>query len=675
MSPDANPGLVEATAAADATPLIFSEPPPLVRTEALIIAEGRRARDIVGHLRRSENRDVQQRDDRWHIAASPRDYRQLLSHAGQLARVIAVVLDEDHQERRIPSDGLDNFLREQAAEGALILLVPALSAGRPSRLFDPRERLPELARGGHAILDSAIARSPFWWGKSKRSFDRRVADVIALAVVACRSAIVRRELLQGLPGEAMPILTVGTMLAPSAREAPHDDLNNPPLGSEASWVSGDPKRSDPAVLFSARINPEEVGSYENESQIVVEGRKRENRFPEFAGRVLAPMFSRRRRAPGRPTHRLEQLPSVNSAINSALSMPEYCSSFVISDEALGSFSLAVTGETPTLDAVETASRSGWRIARYTDTGTLRRLAEESERSGTFPDEVDIGPLRSHPINRSLATRGVDQRDVIRVSYDLMSEWLDELSPMDRQSARENARPMRSATRQYGEPENDHLLMRDYVLGEEPAAQGLRNLLSRDGTPLAPRALKRSADLLKCWTPPSPGFQRYALVDGAVPVVLVELRDNEVPVQDLFVIDGDLAVPALFRSRVFGVWARATLPAASSWMARFSVASTFGGFPIAAPFRIIGQEGSLAALVADGASSSLMSELAREVSQHIERALASHPSNSWKAAHRVTDTVPAMARLNEMILAFYGLPDDSNDIVILRRLQQMNAAFD
>lgn len=47
-------------------------------------------------------------------------------------------------------------------------------------------------------------------------------------------------------------------------------------------------------------------------------------------------------------------------------------------------------------------------------------------------------------------------------------------------------------------------------------------------------------------------------------------------------------------------ARMTLPTASSWMARFSVANTFGGFPLAEPFRIVGQEGSLAALVAHAA---------------------------------------------------------------------------
>jgi hypothetical protein len=236
--------------------------------------------------------------------------------------------------------------------------------------------------------------------------------------------------------------------------------------------------------------------------------------------------------------------------------------------------------------------------------------------------------------------------------------------------------MRSATRPYGEPSSDLLLTRDFVLGDQPGASRLRDLLELDSrTKLAPRALKRSADLVKCWTPPTPGFQRYAMVDGTVPVVVVEMRDDEVPVQDLFVIDGDLAVPTLFRSGVFAVWARATLPAASSWMARFSVVNTFGGFPIVPPFRIAVQEGGPVALVAEGAVSSRMEELTREVNHHIERAVASHPPSGWKAAHRVTDTLPVMAQLNEMILDLYGLPRDADDIVILRRLQQMNTELD
>ena len=133
------------------------------------------------------------------------------------------------------------------------------------------------------------------------------------------------------------------------------------------------------------------------------------------------------------------------------------------------------------------------------------------------------------------------------------------------------------------------------------------------------------------------------------------------------------MPALFRSRVFRIWAGATLPSASSWMARFSVTSTFGGFPIVEPFRIVGQEGSLAALVAYGAPRRLHT-LADEVGRQIERQLARLHSQGWKAAHELGATGRAMDRLNEMILDWYGLPKNASDIAVLTRLQELNATL-
>ena len=118
---------------------------------------------------------------------------------------------------------------------------------------------------------------------------------------------------------------------------------------------------------------------------------------------------------------------------------------------------------------------------------------------------------------------------------------------------------------------------------------------------------------------------------------------------------------------------ATLPSASSWMARFSITSTFGGFPIVEPFRIVGQEGSLEALVADGAPRRLH-KLTDEVGQHIERQLARLHSRGWKAAHDLGTAVPALDQLNEMMLEWYGLPKNAIDIAVLKRLQELNATL-
>lgn len=640
----------------------------------LVIAEGKRARDIVSHLRSARKQNAGSSGEEWEIVSGLRT-TSAIRRESRAKTVIVLVLEEGENGAPHLSANLEQFLEQQAQGGALILLAPALPASRPSTLFADRSIGRDSAPAIHAILDTAIARSPFWWGKAKRSFDRRISDVLQLAIVVARSPVVRSELLELRPDQSIPILSVGVLPHPGDKEALFDGPGNLRLGSEASWVAGDPKRSDPAILFSVRINPDEVDGYSYETQLIVEGRKCENRFHEFAGRVLAPILGRRNRHPIVAERRMEQLPNLPVEIAQTLRAPQYAGAFAIGDESGERFNLAVAGEAPTLDAVEQADRLGWRIARYTDSTTLRRLSEEGNEHPTFPDEIDIGSIRSHEVNRRLATRGIDPRDVVRISYDVLSEWLDSLPPAERGAARRNARPLRSATRPFGDPENDHLLMRDYVLGSNPAAQRLLSLISSQGGRLSDlRAMKRPSDLIKCWTPPSPSFRRYALVDGAVPIVLIEMQDNEVPAQDLFIIDGDLAVPALFRSRVFAIWARATLPAASSWMARFSVANTFGGFPLAEPFRIVGQEGSLAALVGDRAPSP-MGELAREVGQHIERALASQPAGSWKEAHLVGDKLPAMQRLNEIVLNAYGLASHTDDISILRRLREMNAAPD
>jgi hypothetical protein len=635
----------------------------------LIVADGKRAREVVRHLKSpSESEQYLAKPD-WEIFLG--GTAELLSSSETRARaVIALVIGEDEDAPAPSSVKLEQFLQRQAADGALILLVPAPPATQPSALFTPGgdQRLPF----AHAILDTTIARSPFWWGNVKRSFERRISDVLQLAVTAACSQVVRRELMESRTEKVVPTLSVGIVPYPSDRTPRKDIADGLLLGSEASYVAGDPKRSDPSVLFSVRINPDEGDGDRHTSQIIVEGRRRENRFAEFAGSVIAPLFGRNNRRSNGPRGRLELIRDLPSEVCETMFAPNYVAGFAIGDDTR-SLRLAVTAETPSLAAVEQADRLGWTIARYTDSATLRRLSEGTEAATTFPDEILMGSIQSNEINRSLATRGVDQRDVVRVSYDLLSEWLDGVPATQRVSARRNARPLRSATRPYRESESDQLLLREYVLSSDPAAQRLLSLITLNGKASPFRPMKRSADLLRCWTPPSPEFRRYAIVDGAVPGIVLELRPEEVPLQDLFVIDGDYAVPALFRSRVFAVWARATLPAASSWMARFTVATTFGGFPIADIFRIVGQQGSLAALVADGGPSRL-GELAEEVGQHIERSLASLPSGSWKEAHRSSENLPAMQSLNDLVLHAYGLPVEATDIQILRRLQEMNAAI-
>ena len=652
--------------------------------EVTVIAVGNRARVISRHMKRSRTVfgtvvESGQHDD-WLVVPVSRGRKGILDGSRPLASTIVVLFDEE-DSKSAEFDKIRAFLRGQAGAGAVSILVPALPAKHPSRILDSNGHLPRLGGECHAILDSAIARSPFWWGSSKRSFDRRIADVVALAVAACGSAGLREELQKRRARSSPLILSVGLVpkidLDPPGHLEPHAIR----LGSEATWVASDPDRGDSAILFSLRINADVVGLHDvdkqvMDKQVMVEGRLNRGRFGDFAGAVVAHVLGGRQRGKAAPNWRVVEEPSVPDRLVQGLAFPRHCRGFRIRGDGTEETNLAVVGEAPTVAVVAEANSVGWRVARYTDVVSIRRFSDDSGPYEVLPDEIDMETIRSSEINRQLATRGVDQRDVFRISDNLLREWLSSPSVGGRRPAREAARPMRSATRPHGELDSDYLLMREYVLRkDDPAARELAGLLQRErGASLDARPLKRGADLRRCWTTPSDGFRRYALVDGAIPVIVVELEGNEVPVEDLFVVDGDESVPALFRSRVFRIWAGATLPSASSWMARFSVTATFGGFPIVEPFRIVGQEGSFAALIAERAPGRL-NALSSEIGRQIDRQLARLPSKGWRAAHELGAKGRAMDQLNEMILEWYGLPRDAGDIAVLKRLQEMNATLD
>lgn len=627
-------------------------------TQVIVVSIGKRARSIVGHISRDlAALKFSEAGGRWRFASNVTELKKLIAEPNSADPIIMLVLDDEWREDE--ADRLvGQYLLQREPDRGLVVLVPALPTKCPSRLFESFV-LPSPSTHYHAVLDSSIARSPFWWGSQRRSLDRRIADIVQLAATACRSSALRRELHDRHRTGLTPILVVG--LVPSSVETRRSAIT---LGSEASWVSEDPKRNDRAILFSVRLETSGVADRQGERQIIAEGRRVENRFAEFANRVVLPLLGSGIAA---PSWRTEE-DAIPESLRQTLAFPNHCVVYRAVSEARSQLGIAVIGETPTVDSISATYALGWSIARYTDTATIKRFTRETVATSPLPTEMDVGFVQSSESNRRLATRGVDQRDIIRISYDQLHEWLDALPASQRRAAHDQARPMRSAARAYSETGNDHLLTRNYVFGDDPATHVLRGLLGSAVDRDQKRPLRRAADLKRCWSPPPPGLRRYALVDGAVPPIVVELHSREVPIEDLFVIDGDEAVPALFRSRVFRVWAQATLPSASSWMARYSVNRTFGGFPLVAPFRIIGQDGDAPVLVSSGGPRGLQ-ETSREIDRHIARALASHPSRSWKAAHNLEGEL--LGALNSVILACYDLPSDADDLTILKRLQHLN----
>lgn len=660
------PGVAEEKSAEGEVGEVLETVPDGASPEVCVIALGKRSQDVIRHLKRNVKTggSVARAAD-WVVASGPEAYEQAMDRDGVLAATVLLLVDEDDplwgESRK-----LDQLARELADRGALVIVVPALSVRQPSRLLEGGHTARSLVWGCHAVLDSSIARSPFWWGRSKRSTDRRIADVMTVACAACRDRGLRKELVARGTDGPPPVLVVG--LLPDAGIGSYGGESHlDALGSEASWVAENGEGGDSAILFSLRIRPEGVGLGDERGHIVAEGRRHSQRFAGFAEAVVGRALGLRQGGRGRLSARVEERAIPDSIIR-RLALPGHARGFGVEARLGASVRLAVVGERPTVEAVVAAEEVGWRIARYTDSATIRRVADGSGRGDFVPAEIELGSIRSNPTNRVLATRGVDQRDVYRLGRRVIREWKDRLGSDGRRLAEDEVRPMRSATRPPGH-EGDYLVRREYLA--IPDAPGASELGELSGGPLKTRALKRRGDLRRCWTRPSAGFRRFGLVDGAVPAIVVEIGPDEVPVEDLFVVDGDEAVPALFRSKVFGIWAAATLPNASSWMARFSITLTFGGFPIVEPFRIVGQEGELAALASDEAPHRFYT-LAEEVGRQIEREMERTDSRGWREAHRIGTTGRSMDRLNEMILDWYGLAKDASDISILRRLLDLNA---
>ncbi|RWY68525.1 hypothetical protein EHI46_24190 [Rhizobium leguminosarum] len=628
---------------------------------ALVIVSGKRAEEIARHLKKC-------------LGSDPSKLEMIIAKSGRLPKsiggrarpTVAVIVGEEDRRDFLSSE-VSSLLRRQSEAGALIIIIPALPLMKPSRLFE-RADLFE-TRSGYVVLDTAIARSPLWWGNEKRSIDRRISDVIELALLTARSSVVRRELLHSLTDEGL-ILSVGSLLFEKSRRTLREPALRLPLVSEASWVPADPKLADKTVKFSLRINSDDIPDLTKSEQVVVEGRRLEKRFSDFAVAVTTSLISRGRSRSTIDSYQIEEMRAAPAGLAKTLQFPEDLSPLRIRRDG-GTIKVVVTSETPSLDAVKSADREGWDIARYTDTPTLRRLISGETEQRTFPDEIDIGKIRSTEVNRLLATRGIDLRDVIRISFDDMSEWLDRLPDDERDRAVAHVRPLRTGARPYGDESNDHVLRRDFLAQRSRAATELLDVLQlRSHAISASVPLKRAADLEKCWTR-SPDFQRFVLADGIVPGIVLELQAGEIPSQELFVIDGDVSIPLLYRSRVFAVWARATLPKASSWMARFSVTSTFGGFPIPKPFRIIRLDENRTALICDEIPSSVV-EAVQKIDRSIDRGLAGLAPENWREAHRAANSSSARSALDAFICEVYRLPEEASDIHILERLLELNA---
>ena len=647
----------------------------------LILTIGRRAREIGRHITepawtpidalpvasRSDTAEVSDTSKIIHVIDA--DDRRFAEKLAPAYEVVALVIDEAIIDRNL-STALRTLLEHTALLGRSVrILVPALPETHPSLLLTDENASEPLMYGWrfHALLDTAQARSPFWWGNPRRSLDRRVADIISTAACLCLSRRFSERARSAPSSEGLMVVAVDLR---NERRLPADP--QPSLDSESASSEVD-QRGTPRRFANFRQSVE-VRERDNGTprRALIEFRPKGD-FEAFALAVIKSLFGN----DDDQRWRLGEDSNVPGSIRKALRFPRQTFPFQVA-AANQIYPVLLTAETPTLDALVAADRAGWRIVRYTDRTTLRAImrAEGEFNIRNVPGEVALASVATSEVNRKLATRGADTRDIIRLSSDQLHKWLDHMPPGARGDLRSEVRPLWVSSDRSAMGGSQTLAIRRKKLLEvssnsDRTLQTLGKVLQVNLDEVTVRRpYKRAADLDVCWRLPADGFMRFAIVDGEIPLMIQPLRAGEVVLQSFFIVDGDWSVPALFRSRMFAVWAGATLSRSNSWMSRFSLGATFAGFPVPSLFQIVQTAKSGYVLICEDDE---VLGLSKDLEGYFERNANAERRSDWKIAQRSLQlqNLTSAKRLDKLILSAYDLPQNADDLSVLRRLVEMN----
>ncbi|WP_174274384.1 hypothetical protein [Sphingomonas bacterium] len=545
------------------------------------------------------------------------------------------------------------------------LLAPALPLEEPSDvLMGPPPKEPNF--GFDTIIDTSIARSPFWSGNQRRSLDRRIADsVIGAAMLCAGDNPVSRHLTRNGRHDGP------TMLTFAARSGQRADplTDTAELASEASglplMLRGG--HDDVALPFYfemrnvARRKPAASNAY---GQIL----RRRPRFQEFAEAVVdeighreAPKGIRRNRV-GR---------DVPERLTASLRHPVGVATLRASKEG-PSERLMVLAEAPSLETLRVAAEENWPVARYTDRDAIARIFKKGwSDAGSLPEEISLPSLHRMPGNRSFATRGLDPRDVIRLERHQYERWRFSSESTLFDSVRRYRASINRGNDELKPPIPDFVLpWADFQTACRQGDGGALALSEQLGlNPENPQyPPKRPGDLRVAWTVPDGKVRRFVIEDGQLPVALAEIDWDEVPSQRMFLFAGDASVPALLSSRLFAVWARATTSRSTSWMSRFSVSGTFETFPMPDAFEVQRHDDGPAQLRLRRSKDAL-----ERVIRNIDEDTRSSPPSEFDGERYLLawQTHPLIETLDAAILVAAGLPENASDLQILDHLVRLN----
>ncbi len=549
------------------------------------------------------------------------------------------------------ADAILNAVRTLKADTPF-LIAPAPPPDGPSAVLGERGYPEGLLRHCNAIIDTTLARSPFWVGQPRRSVDRRIADIVAaVSVVAALDSELRGPLRDARDSKRPRAISfLGGQSRFDVERATASELN----------AAGLFRQKDEAICTRVGFEMRERSSQRVQNAFLVLQPLRPD-FGQFAEAAVVEAV-----APGRLWQgRLSAGPNVPASISQTMDHPDLAVVIHPSDRIVQT--IIVSAETPYLRTLREAEREGASIVRYTDVDSLRVLIER-DRDVPLPREMRLPTLHRYPRNRGLATRGVDTRDVVRLPE---AQWMELVGSHPHSELDGHVRRYLAAIdARSAEPEI--ALPGPAVWNAADAGDHLaEKLIGRQASLRSARALsgKRTGDLIAAWSQPADGASRWVLEDGRLPVEMTALAPNAVPAQRLFFIDGDAAVPALLLSRLFEVWAQALLPSATSWTSRFQVTKTFDAFPIPHSFAIVPSENGSPAHLRFSAKNRTGTRLAELVGQSARR-LAEVIEESRRDERALRDH-PLMREVDMLLLEDLHLSPGASDLDVLELMIARN----
>ncbi len=529
------------------------------------------------------------------------------------------------------------------------LIAPAPPADGPTVLMEPRSRAKDVLGQANAVIDTTLARSPFWTGQLRRSIDRRMADMIAtVSILAAAIGSVRHDLntRRGSKQPSSATLSIGE------RRFGHE------AASELNATSLRGMQSDRRISSRHGFEIREQGS-----TIVRNAALEINPlWTDFERFGEAAFFNAMGREADWPNRSL--ITGVPDNLLHSLDAPDLS---VALNDIDGKPSLVLTAESPRLATIREAWDSGLAVARYTDTATIRATALQ-RNPFRLPEEMRFPKLARLAQNQGLVTRGVDARDVLRLAE---TDWLDIRNASVSSSLPAQARKYRPTVGEAGSNLEIALPTAAIWDGMRNGDSVARELLGRFPKlqERGEKAGKRMSDLIAAWTRPSDGMQRWIIEDGRIPVEAGMLRAEEVPAQRLFFIDGDQAVPCIILSRPFAVWAKALLPASTSWASRFQVSRTFDAFPFPLCFRIERSSDEEPPQLRFARGHERLKVLGERLSRRFM-------GNGRNIGAEFSDEMnygrdEMLEELDRILLREMNLPDDASDLDILEALVERN----